>query len=132
MAFNIFISARGGGITKNAAKESLSFGDDSLRVALGITKDGKLYNFARSSGFTTYFDYYKGPRGMVFNKNDFVDLMNKADEIHFNTNRFDFGNFGHYLKNFTQRPIPPSRNTTNFELHQLLVNESWRKKTTFH
>jgi len=59
--------------------------------------------------------------------------MNKADEIHFNENGFDFGRFGGYVKNVAPKEVlPGTPNTTNYELQQILTNQTWLNKTTFH
>jgi RHS repeat-associated protein len=110
-----------GGVARGGASKG------PLRVALGISENGELANFARQRNATTYGEYFGSN---LFDEGRFAHLMDKADEIHFNTNRFDFHNFGRWALRDGELNFFRGT-TTNWELQQVLINEAWRAKLIF-
>jgi hypothetical protein len=101
-----------------------------LHIHLGVTEKGRLFTFAEEGGFTTYFDVFKG---RPFTPENFADLMNKADKIHFNTEGFDFLRFARWAQHDGGLWMTRGYTTvTNYELREVMTNSAWAGKVVFH
>jgi RHS repeat-associated protein len=130
-----FSGIAGGGI-KAVAKSGFRAAAEggTFKVAIGITEESvpfaktSLSKFARERGATTYVEQV----GRSFDPDAFKKLMFKADEIHFNTETFNFHRFANWaLKDGQLRVMRGNSTVTNWEFQTVLGDPILRPKIRF-
>jgi hypothetical protein len=101
-----------------------------FKLVLGIARF--VDDLAGKTGGRTYFEL-TGTR--LFIPERFIELANKADEIHFSTKGINWETWGRWYKNdgSIRHDTGSVQGTiTNWELMRVLSDPALRSKTTFH
>ena len=103
-------------------------GGEGLHLAIGISQDGIVTDFAAQNGFTTYMNRY----GVVFDPDKFAVMANETKTINFTTNGFSWTRYINWAVHDGRLLANPRIGTTvtNWELRHTLENHA--AKLIFH